>query len=182
MRYEGWLSFRRIICMRCGDARVVGIPCPTCGFLADEREVDPDRQRVSSQALEALNAAGPPGVPLRPEPEGIWDRLGDLLETFLASLLEEIARPGDGAKLTAAIMALRQIEADVEATPRLRPWVETWRSIAEVLARLHRVAKGSSPQPLLNRLLRLSKPPGRPSSSWIMPQTQPANCRTGSSD
>jgi hypothetical protein len=73
VRYEGWLSFRRIICMRCGDVRIVGIPCPTCGLVPDEREVDPNRQRrqrLASRALETLNEVGPSGVPLDPEPEG----------------------------------------------------------------------------------------------------------------
>jgi hypothetical protein len=144
MRYSGWLSYRQIECGGCGEKRVAGISCPTCGEAPDEREVDPDRQarqKAAASALEELEH-GRPVVPVAPGPEPLefFDKLSELAESFLASLVEAARDPRHADRLIAAVKALLEAKAEAAAAPRLRPWIAVWRAIDEVLQRLGSVA------------------------------------------
>jgi hypothetical protein len=137
MRYSGWLTYRRIKCLRCSEARIVGVPCPTCGASPDEREVDPDRQhrqRVAGRALMAFATAQLRGKPLHVDPSGIWDRISALLERFLAAVFAGLADPSLEDRLMEAISDLKRLQADLGVTPRLRPWIETWQAVEDVLS------------------------------------------------
>jgi hypothetical protein len=145
MRYSGWLSYRQIECGRCGEKRVVGISCPTCGEAPDEREVDPDRQarqKAAASALEELDHERQV-VPVAPGPEplGFFDRLRELAESFLASLMEAAGDPRHADRLIAAVKALLEAQGEAAAAPRLRPWIAVWRAIDEILERLRSVAR-----------------------------------------
>jgi hypothetical protein len=85
------LGFRRIICLSCGERRIVGVACPTCGEDPDPREVDPDRQarrRLARFALEALDADLPSveAEHLRMTP-AVWPRTQAAFEDLLTSLM-----------------------------------------------------------------------------------------------
>ena len=113
--------------------------------MPDEREVDPDRQRrqrLARRALEQLSQEPAPGRALGPTPVDVWGRLGTFLDGFLTAVFEGLADPTADAALAANIGDLCSLRADVASTPRLRPWVETWQAVDEVLSRLNRVAVG----------------------------------------
>jgi hypothetical protein len=81
-----------------------------------------------------------PGAP-GPEPLGFFDRLRELPESFLASLMETARDPRHADRLIAAVKALREAQGEAAAAPRLRPWIAVWRAIDEVLERLRSVAR-----------------------------------------
>lgn len=123
----------------------MGIPCATCGEAPDEREVDPNRQARQRAAASALLALEPPGPAVvaapGPEPLGFFARLGELAESFLASLVETAEDAGRADRLIAAVNALGQAQAEATAAPRFRPWIAAWHAIDEVLERLRSVAR-----------------------------------------
>lgn len=139
------LGFRQIDCRRCGDRRVVGVACPTCGMEPDPREVDPERQhrsRVAEQALSLLDDSNVPAPSrdLSVVPEHVWDPLGEWVDDFLEALRRAVEESQE-RELHESIQALRQLKADYAAVPLLRPWLGTWRALLEVLRRLEKVAR-----------------------------------------
>lgn len=123
---------------------MVSVPCPTCGEQPDQREVDPDRQtrqRVAGVALQELAAEPPGGSALDLSPTEVWGRLSELLEGFMRSLFDGLAGAAAAPALIEALRNLRRLRADVAATPRLRPWVQAWKAVDDVLKRLAEVAE-----------------------------------------
>lgn len=140
MKPAGILAFRRIVCVRCGERRIVGVACPTCGLAPDEREVDPDRQRrvrLVGVALEILNGAAPePSPDLSTLATEAWGRIAGVLDEVLAAIMGAIEDANQEQALMDALKAFRQLEADVAAAPRLRPWIDLWTTVEDVLSRL----------------------------------------------
>jgi hypothetical protein len=119
------LGFRRIVCRSCGERRIVGVTCPTCGENPDPREADPDRpgrRRLARSALEALDADLPPVDAEQPSlTPAVWTRVQAVFEDLLKSLMEAIGDQAKAPGLMRGIGAFRQLEAEVASTPRLRP-------------------------------------------------------------
>src|SRR5687767_14226700 len=88
------LSWKQIKCRRCHEARVVGVPCPTCDARPDPREVDPNlqrRQRLARDALAILDrppGSSPSSKPVLGEwsPDQGFGPLAEWLEQFLPAL------------------------------------------------------------------------------------------------
>jgi hypothetical protein len=139
------LGFRRIVCRSCGERRIVGVTCPTCGENPDPREADPDRQgrrRLARSALEALDADLPPVDAEQPSlTPAVWTRVQAVFEDLLKSLMEAIGDQAKAPGLMRGIGAFRQLEAEVASTPRLRPWIDLGAAVDEVLANLKSVVR-----------------------------------------
>jgi len=139
------LSFSRIVCRQCGDKRIVGVVCPTCGEEPDEREVDPDRQRrvrLARTALEILDGPAPDASPeLSPLAAVIWGRMLVVFDDLLGAVMAANGDAREEPTLMNAIIVFRQLEGDVAATPRLRPWIDLWTAVEDVLSRLRTIVR-----------------------------------------
>jgi hypothetical protein len=144
MVHKWSLPYRRIRCTRCGEERIVGVPCPTCGMKPDEREVDPSRQARQAVVQRVRDAWAaplpPPSGDLSTLATDSWDRLSAFIDSFIGGLAGAAADPPDDREVLAAVQAFRQLEADIAGVPRLRPWRGLWKAIDEVVDRLRSVA------------------------------------------
>ncbi len=143
------LSWKRIECRRCHDARVVGAPCPTCDASPDPREADPNlqrRQRLARDALAILDRqpASQPGS--RPStdqwsPEEGFDPLVEWLEQFLPTLSAAIQDPSAAPRLLELVTNLVDFRDQLHASRWLRPQLPLWRTAATLVGHLTEVAR-----------------------------------------
>jgi hypothetical protein len=137
------LSYARILCLRCGDKRIRGVPCSTCGLLPDEREADPARQRRQKFAQEALSIldASLPQTSSTPLSAGheLWDLLSDLFEEYLAALPSLTTR--EPKPLLLAVERLRDVKLRAASTPRYRPWLDFWNAWDRALESIEKMVR-----------------------------------------
>lgn len=140
------LEFAGIECLGCGEKRVRGQVCPTCGATPDPREVDAHtarRRRVAGRALSILE--GPEPESGSPTPfevlRSVWGELYSWLDEFLDTLAEAGESPDGEERLFEAVAKLRSIEARVKGVPRLRPWVVLLEPLGRVLDDCTRIAR-----------------------------------------
>ncbi len=142
------LSYRLIDCTRCGAERIVAVPCPDCGELADLREADPKRQerhRRAGRALLILDAT-PPIEPYRVadfvDVDRLCGRLAGWSHSFLAALdVAANGGPEGDAALDAAVAELAELNAAVRGATVHRPWIGVWEHITEYLRRMDDTAR-----------------------------------------
>jgi hypothetical protein len=143
------LSWKQIECRRCHEARVVGIPCPTCDARPDPREVDPNlqrRQRLAHDALTILDR--PPGTHTRSRPvldqwspDQGFGPLADWLEQFLPALNAAIHDTSAAPPLFELVATLVDLRDEVRASQWLRPHLPLWRTADTLIGRLTDVAR-----------------------------------------
>lgn len=143
------LSWKQIECRRCHEARVVGIPCPTCNARPDPREVDPNlqrRQRLARDALTILDR--PPGTHTtsRPvldqwSPEQGFGPLAEWLEQFLPALNAAIDDASAAPRLFGLVATLVDLGDELGASQWLRPHLPLWRTADTLIGRLTDVAR-----------------------------------------
>jgi hypothetical protein len=143
------LSWKRIECRRCHEARVVGIPCPMCNARPDPREVDPNlqrRQRLARDALTILDR--PPGTQTtsRPvldqwSPDQGFGHLAEWLEQFLPALNAAIDDAAAAPRLFELVATLVDLRDEVRASQWLRPHLPLWRTADTLIGRLTDVAR-----------------------------------------
>jgi hypothetical protein len=143
------LSWKQIECRRCHEARVVGMPCPTCDARPDPHEADPNlqrRQRLARDALATLDRqpASQPGS--RPStdqwsPEEGFAPLVEWLEQFLPTLNAAIQDPSAAPRLLELVTDLVDFRDQLHASRWLRPQLPLWRTAAALIEHLTQVAR-----------------------------------------
>jgi hypothetical protein len=129
-RYEFQLGFTQIECPNCGAIRPAAVVCASC---ADPAQSDPlvDRRAALVQKAQKALEAGLATEPVEALTlDDAWQLESNVLDHFM-SAVQVAASGGDGAegKLTAASEELGVLGARLAATKKLRPWVETWRTV-----------------------------------------------------
>jgi hypothetical protein len=143
------LSWKQIECRRCHDARVVGMPCPTCNARPDPREADPNlqrRQRLARDALAILDrqpASQPGSRPITDQwsPEEGFDPLVEWLEQFLPTLNAAIQDPSAAPRLLERVTDLVDLRDQLHTSRWLRPHLPLWRTADALIGHLTQVAR-----------------------------------------
>ena len=142
------LSWKQIECRGCRGARVVGIPCPTCGARPDPREVDPDlqrRQRLAREALAILDRQPGSQARSRPAsdpwpPEQAFDPLVEWVGRFLPTLNAAIQDPSAAPRLLELVTNLVDLRDQLHTSRWLRPHLPLWRTADALIGHLTQVA------------------------------------------
>lgn len=133
------LAYKQVECGGCGAARVSGVPCPDCGHSPAPHEADSDKQVRQRRARLARRLLGG-STPIRDEapmgdPTGVFDALEDVVGAFLQALVAAVdPSPGRNDALSAPIEEFRRLRANVAASARRRPWIQTWRMVDELVS------------------------------------------------
>lgn len=140
------LNFAGIDCLRCGDVRVRGLACPTCGTKPDPRETDAKtnlRRRVAELALERLAAPYPDQQPTAPLELllAIWGELESWIGGFLAALRNSADSAKGEVELLESIERFRSTRAKLAAVPRRRPWMGLLSELDELLDKTELIAR-----------------------------------------
>jgi hypothetical protein len=139
------LSWKQVECRRCQEARVVGMPCPTCDARPDPREADPNlqrRQRLGRDALAILDRQ-PRSRPSTDQwsPEEGFDPLAEWVEQFLPTLNAAIQDPSAAPRLLELVPDLVDFRDQLHASWWLRPHLPLWRAADALIGHLTQVAR-----------------------------------------
>ncbi len=126
--YRFEVQFSVAICDGCGAKHPASVRCACWSPRAFDDELDRRRELVT-RALRAVIDAHPDGAPGDPHGRGWYSRIEDWFSSLLAAC-QHIAedRAGSGT-LSATLIGLLAVRADIAATPQLRPHLHIWGSL-----------------------------------------------------
>lgn len=133
---EIMLRYTGIECDNCHTVKPVSSVCPVCG-AAPSRE-DPEvvrRRQIIRAAYTELKSRAQSGSPVTLV-EAV--RLLTSASEELIAAIENVGfSEGDATdRLLNSIRKLKHAECSIQATPRYRPWLETWHTIDIIVERL----------------------------------------------
>lgn len=132
-------------CANCGERRIAGVVCSNCGERPDPREIDPDkrvRQRQVERALAILDSPDPkPSAGSSAVLPTFWAKAEDSIESLLEALFIGGRVLPDEERLSTALGDFLQLRSDARSSPRLRPWLDLWHTVDQLLETQERATR-----------------------------------------